>query len=360
MSRKSSTNRSGTSKPSANADSSPSRTMASGTTRLIAWPSTGTKPRRAVNGSSASPLFGGDVEDHDDSHQRPAAARPARSRRRRPSSGRRRSARRTPSRSSAAADAAAPGSPSRSRRAASRSRRGPSRSNRITRWSRASAGAIRSHQRSEQAKPCSSTIGGRVRRAVLAHLEVAARQVDDAPDVGVAGLGLPVRHDRVDRQQRRRAARAAPSSRTRRMARNAIRSAPDRRAGTARRTPRARRRAAFASERDQVVEAGRRDQLDQLRGVPVRARARVHSAVGHGRRCRAARPPAAPAARWRVRPGGVVGAAVHGRAQLLVGEARAGARRRPRARPTRTRSRSGRRCGGCTHLAVGGLDRRRS
>ena len=60
MSRKSSTNRSGTSNPFANADSSPSRTIASGTTRLIAWPSTGTKPRRAVNGSSASPLFEGE------------------------------------------------------------------------------------------------------------------------------------------------------------------------------------------------------------------------------------------------------------------------------------------------------------
>ena len=42
--------------------------------------------------------------------------------------------------------------------------------------------------------------GGGVPRAVLTHLEVATRQVDDAPGVSLRGLGIAIRHDRVDRE----------------------------------------------------------------------------------------------------------------------------------------------------------------
>ena len=127
------------------------------TTRLIAWPSTGTKPSRAVNGSSASPLFEGESRITSDST--------------------------SAGRCSASAVATLPpiewpddrraphpeaverrcheprlALHRRSRPSASRSRRVPSRSNRITWWSRASAG---DHPvppvRSTQANPCSST-----------------------------------------------------------------------------------------------------------------------------------------------------------------------------------------------------------
>ena len=188
MSRKSSTNRSGTSNPSANADSSPSRIIASGTTRSIAWPSTGTKPSRAVNGSSASPLFEGESRITIDST---SAGRCS---------------------ASAVGDAAAHrvaddvGAPH--AEAVERRRHEPRLALHPVALLRLLRAAVPEQVEADHAvvarkrgrhlvppveragEPVQQHHGRRVPRAVLAHLEVAARQVDDAPGVGVRRLGL--------------------------------------------------------------------------------------------------------------------------------------------------------------------------
>ena len=176
------------------------RTMPSVATRLIASPITGTKPSRAVNGSSASSGSGGvsmittprtSVGPLLGERGRDRAAHRVADDDRAPA---RRGGRAPP-------PPAAPALASSSRCAASPSRRG--RAGRSgSRDGRAPARAsIRSHQRIEQAKQCSSTIGGADARPVLAHLDVAVRAGRRSGRCRRGGLGLPVRHDGVHGQQ---------------------------------------------------------------------------------------------------------------------------------------------------------------
>ena len=237
MSRKSSTNRSGTSNPFANADSSPFRTIASGTTRSIACAEHRHEAQTGGERKLGVAALRGRVEDHDRLDQRGALL------------GKRgcdTAAHRV------AHDVGAPHAEAvEGRRDEPRLALHPVT---LLRLLRAAVPeqvepdhVVVARERGRHLVPPADRAGeavqhhdgGGVPRAVLTHLEVATRQVDDAPGVGARRLGVAIRHDRVHREQRRRAPPAGRGGRD--ACRNAIRSGHRTEAGwgTARRKPRA-------------------------------------------------------------------------------------------------------------------------